>query len=212
MRNHMVRAAVSVIAVAASVCIAGSTALATTTPQTKIQRGGSMVFVKVNQTWPTLDPAINSLATSENAEEDAIYGELFEQQHDGTITPDLATNWAYSNHNQTLTIFLRRGVTFSDGSPFNATAVQWNWQRDLTPANGCVCLPYFRIVTSITTKGNYTGVLHLSTAYAIALQAFTASPMNWIISPTAFQSEGAATFGQHPVGAGPFEVVSNTAS
>jgi peptide/nickel transport system substrate-binding protein len=212
MRNHMVRAAVSVIAVVASVCIAGSTALATTTPQTKMQRGGSMVFVKVNQTWPTLDPAINSLATSENAEEDAIYGELFEQQHDGTITPDLATNWAYSNHNQTLTIFLRRGVTFTDGSPFNATAVQWNWQRDLMPANGCVCLPYFRIVTSITTKGSYTVVLHLSTAYAIAIQAFTASPMNWIISPTAFQSEGAATFGQHPVGAGPFEVVSNTAS
>src|ERR1700733_251708 len=119
MRNHMVRAAVSVIAVAASVCIAGSTALATTTPQTKIEKGGSLVFVKVNQTWPTLDPAINSLATSENAEEDAIYGELFEQQHNGSITKDLSTGWAYSNHNQTLAIYLRKGVKFTDGSPFN---------------------------------------------------------------------------------------------
>jgi peptide/nickel transport system substrate-binding protein len=40
---------------------------------------------------------------------------------------------------------------------------------------------------------------------------FIDDPMNWTMSPTALQ-KGIAAFDQHPVGAGPFEVVSNAAS
>ena len=61
----------------------------------------------------------------------AIYGQLFELGANGKIVPDLATGYTFSPDGKTLTINLRQGVTFTDGTPFNAQAVYTNWMRDL---------------------------------------------------------------------------------
>ena len=61
----------------------------------------------------------------------AIYGQLFELGTGGAIVPDLATGYSFSPDGKTLTINLRQGVTFTDGTPFNAQAVYTNWMRDL---------------------------------------------------------------------------------
>ncbi|MFT4116094.1 ABC transporter substrate-binding protein [Bradyrhizobium sp.] len=48
------------------------------------------------------------------------------------IMPVLATEWAVSADDKTKWVFkLRSGVTFKDGSPFNADAVVWNVQKVL---------------------------------------------------------------------------------
>src|ERR1700677_3006220 len=64
---------------------------------------------------------------------DAIYGQLFDLGANGAIEPDLATSYSFSPNAETVTIQLRHGVTFSDGTPFNAQAVVWNWDEDLGP-------------------------------------------------------------------------------
>jgi peptide/nickel transport system substrate-binding protein len=51
-----------------------------------------------------------------------------------TITPDLATSWTTSTDGLTWTFNLRQGVTFPDGTPFNATTVQYSMQRQFTIA------------------------------------------------------------------------------
>jgi len=43
--------------------------------------------------------------------------------------PQLATEWSWSPDNLTLTMKLRRGVTFHDGAPFDAEAVKYNIER-----------------------------------------------------------------------------------
>lgn len=45
---------------------------------------------------------------------------------DGTIKPNLATEWAYNSDNSVLTLKLREGVSFTDGAPFDAEAVKAN--------------------------------------------------------------------------------------
>ncbi len=51
------------------------------------------------------------------------------------IMPVLATEWAVSADDKTKWMFkLRSGVTFKDGSPFNADAVVWNVQKVLDKA------------------------------------------------------------------------------
>jgi peptide/nickel transport system substrate-binding protein len=48
------------------------------------------------------------------------------------LIPALATEWAVDPNDRTKWVFrLRRGVTFHDGSPFNAAAVVWNVQKVL---------------------------------------------------------------------------------
>ena len=43
------------------------------------------------------------------------------------LVPDLATSWAWSADNKTLTFKLRRGVTWHDGKPFSAADVKCTW-------------------------------------------------------------------------------------
>lgn len=52
---------------------------------------------------------------------------------DGTleVEPALATDWTISEDGTEYTFNLREGVTFHDGSPFNAEAVKFNFDRML---------------------------------------------------------------------------------
>src|SRR6266516_4315357 len=45
------------------------------------------------------------------------------------VVPKLATSWKTSKDGLTWTFFLRRGVKFHDGTPFNAAAVCFNFER-----------------------------------------------------------------------------------
>jgi peptide/nickel transport system substrate-binding protein len=141
----------------------------------------------------------------------AIYGQLFERSSGGAVEPDLATGYKYSADGLTLTISIRSGVKFSDGTPFTAAAVAAQFQRSLDPANDCDCLGAFSAVTSETASGNDV-ILKLSRPdYTIPQQIIAQAP-DWVPSPSALATEGATAFGQKPVGAGPFKVVSNAAS
>jgi peptide/nickel transport system substrate-binding protein len=162
----------------------------------------------LNGTWPTLDP-LTGLGLAEQPYEDAIYGDLFEQGKGAEqVIPDLATGYKLTDGGTAFEIFIRHGVTFSDGTAFDAQAVAYNIRRDLTPSYACACLAQFP-VSSVTTSGGYTVVLHLTQVDGHLIQAFFGEAPNWILSPTALTTMGEAKFGQKPVGAGPFEVVSN---
>jgi len=60
---------------------------------------------------------------------------LIYKKADGTFAPWLATAWTISQDGREYTLTLRKGVTFSDGTPFDAAAVKANldWVKD--PAN-----------------------------------------------------------------------------
>ena len=138
----------------------------------------------------------------------AIYGDLFELGTGGKLIPDLATGYSYANGGKTVNLTLRQGVTFSDGTPFNAAAVVYNWKRDL--AGTCTCKPVFFSPPVITQTGTYSLSFTLSYVYAPFINNLQADIFNWIASPAAIQKMGEKAFALTPVGAGPFTVVSDT--
>jgi ABC-type transport system substrate-binding protein len=156
--------------------------------------------------FPGLDPATDTSDAVDHDYMNMIYGELFRQGSKG-IVPGLASSWKLSRDLKTLNIFLRHGVKFTDGTPFNSQAVLFNLQRDLNPANACICLPSFP-VASMSAPNPYEVTLKLTKPFAPIVNAFIASAPNWIVSPTALAKEGEKTFALQPVGAGPFEVQS----
>ena len=210
----------------------GSTASSSsTTSSAPVKAGGSITVLESSGyagAWTTLDPAQNKEGAATQDFMTAIYGQLFELGAGGKIVPDLATGYTYSPDAKTVTITLRQGVKFSDGTPFNAQAVAYNWNRDLGPTaikNGLN--PPWLVATQKAPKGSppgtaepalpgdiqvtgpYTIVVHqIAPNGAFIDQLFDSIP-NWIASPTALQKDG-ASFGQNPVGAGPFVVSSNT--
>jgi peptide/nickel transport system substrate-binding protein len=59
-----------------------------------------------------------------------LFESLVDVDRGGThVVPRLATHWTTSNDGLTWTFFLRRGVKFHDGTPFNAAAVCFNFER-----------------------------------------------------------------------------------
>jgi peptide/nickel transport system substrate-binding protein len=197
-------------AVACALLLVAPTAQARSAPS--IHRGGSVTVLETGVAWPSLDPATNAIAALNANLMNAVYGQLFEQGPKGTFVPDLATGYAYTNKQLTLTISLRHGVTFQDGTPFTAPAVAANFNRVLEPQFACICDSSFSDVSSITASGNYKVVLQLKLPNATILEAILDEGPDWVPSPTALANEPEATFAQHPIGAGPFEVVSNEAS
>jgi peptide/nickel transport system substrate-binding protein len=55
-----------------------------------------------------------------------VFETLLTIMPDGSIAPNLATEWSYNEDSTVLTLKLREGVKFTDGSPFDAEAVKAN--------------------------------------------------------------------------------------
>ena len=88
----------------------------------------TLIFVQAADAG-TLDPAIETSANSLQP----IY-HIYEGLTDfepGSTTPEprLATSWEATDDGLEWTFFLREGVTFHDGTPFNADAVVFNFER-----------------------------------------------------------------------------------
>jgi peptide/nickel transport system substrate-binding protein len=59
----------------------------------------------------------------------AVYDSLLYAKPDGTVVPNLATEWKFSPDNLTITLKLRTDVTFTDGTKFDAAAAAANLNR-----------------------------------------------------------------------------------
>jgi peptide/nickel transport system substrate-binding protein len=213
-RSTLKVAGVSVVlALLAAACSSPATSSSpssSSSPSAKPRAGGTL-SVAFFASWASLDPALAATSTSEQPMLSAIYGGLFNLGPDGSIQPDLATGYTMARDGKTLTLQLRHGVRFQDGTPFNAAAVKFNIQREQNPANACQCGSWLAPIASIATPTPYSVVLHLSQPDYSLIQLFASSYPAFIASPTAVRREG-ASFGLHPVGAGPFKVVSNAPS
>ena len=58
-----------------------------------------------------------------------VYDRLLQQDGDGKVEPMLATEFTPADDLKSMTLKLREGLTFSDGTPFDASAVQFNLDR-----------------------------------------------------------------------------------
>lgn len=184
------------------------------------QRGGSLVAledVAFTGGWPTgLDPATNTTGGANLPQMSAIYGGLFQLRADddgsnARVVPLQAEGYEFVDGGATVRITIRSGITFSDGTPFDAEAVAFNLNRAVT--SPCTCTPRWPLAPNgITTDGPRTVVLHFTRPNASVIASFPASNVNWIASPTALKAKGPDQFKINPVGAGPFTVVSNQLS
>src|SRR5205085_11610607 len=81
-----------------------------------------------------LDPQVSTwsgAATLGNLVYDSL---VYEDPDRDAFVPGLAASWEVSSDATTYTFHLRKDVKFHDGTPFNAKAVQVNFDRILDPA------------------------------------------------------------------------------
>jgi peptide/nickel transport system substrate-binding protein len=177
----------------------------------ELSRAGGKLVYGLTLSPSGIDPHINAsaeLGISLNSVYDTlVYRTLGSKEGAGDqFVPGLAESWEVSDDGLTYTFYLRRDVTFHDGTPFDGEAVRANIERIVNPntqSQKAVFLlgPF----DSVDVIDEYTVAIHLSAPYAPLLDGLAQVYLG-MASPAALAKWG-LDYQFHQMGTGPFKFV-----
>jgi peptide/nickel transport system substrate-binding protein len=201
-------AAMGLVVVLAAGCSTGSSSGSTGGGGSEAKQGGTLTYLALEDV-SSMDPVTmpGTTVTTSGLRAAPIFDSLLnENSTTGAVEPGLLTSWT-STDQATWTLKVRPNVRFSDGTPFDAAAIKFNWDRLADPANHSPALAIMKTISSATVTDPSTLTVTLAnpnSAFPVLIAEWS---LNYIGSPTAIQKEGTG-FGTAPVGAGPFTMTS----
>ncbi len=162
----------------------------------------------------SLDPALSTDVPTGRAV-GYLFDGLTRFTPDAKVVPALATSWDVSPDGIVYTFHLRRGVTFTDGTPFVAKQVALSWQRVLDPkVKGGRGWPLYPIrgakefADGATTSIEGLSVPNDSTVVVTLKEPFAIFPKLLAMPVASIAPDRmSANFGESPVGTGPWKLV-----
>jgi peptide/nickel transport system substrate-binding protein len=127
----------------------------------------------------------------------AVYDTLLKQKEDGTLIPGIATKWTYNAAQTVLTLDLRAGVKFTDGTALDAAAVVANLKANRDSKGPTA--NYLASMKTAVAKGNQVVITLTGTDPAFV--NYLANTAGLLASPKTIGKASAATT---PVGSGPY--------
>ncbi|MBQ0904407.1 ABC transporter substrate-binding protein [Micromonospora sp. U21] len=218
-RRRSLRAAVVAVAVACAVVAcspvsndgdgnqsgdnqsAGQDSFGTPADPAAVKQGGKLL-IALSAEPDALDPTLSRSLYSRYVFQ-AMCQKLYDVNEQAQVVPQLATALpTTSSDGRTVTIPLRQGARFADGTPFDSAAVKATIQRHLTNARSAR-KSELGPIDGVDTPDAQTVVLRLKQPFAPLLGAL-ADRAGMIMSARALQSLG-DDFATAPVCVGPFK-------
>lgn len=167
----------------------------------QVKNGGTLVMA-LSAEPDQLDPALSRSLYSRYVFH-AMCQKLYDVNAKAQVVPQLATDLPKtSSDGLTVTIPVREGVKFADGTPFNAAAVKATIERELT-IKASARKSELGPITTVDAPDAKTVVVHLSTPFAPLTAALT-DRAGMIVSPAQAKKLG-DKFATAPVCVGPFK-------
>lgn len=169
-------------------------------------KSGGTFNIGIGVDLDSLDPAQQTTTTVQNVLD---YGleTLVKFDQDGKIIPGLAETWEASKDGKVLTLHLRKGVTFQDGTAFDAAAAKFNLDRI---SGGKVKVPIGAAFTVVdTVEATDASTLAINLKYPDPNLLYNLGiTTSAIVSPDSVTKDG-NTFANitTPVGTGPYKFV-----
>ncbi|CAH1650186.1 ABC transporter substrate-binding protein [Chelatococcus asaccharovorans] len=169
------------------------------------ERGGTL-GLSVQLTTASLDPLYGNAAGADRTFLNLYAEQLVFQNGKYDFEPGLAESWEFQNDGKSLLFRLRQGVRFQDGTPFNAAAVKFNFERLMNPSIEHRKRASAELFESVDVIDDYTVRVNFKVRSALSLVRI-ASAEGSICSPKAIAELG-EDFGRRPVCTGPFKMTS----
>ncbi len=163
---------------------------------------GTLVY-----SWPSnvgpLNPHLYS--PSQMFAQAMVYEPLVKYGPGGKIIPCLAESWDVSPDGREYVFHLRKGVVFSDGTPFNAAAVKMNNDTVVANAQRHSWLEMVNQIKETVVVDEHTVRMLLKEPYYPLLQDLAlVRPLRYL-SPSGFPADGDTAKGMKaPIGTGPW--------
>lgn len=149
--------------------------------------------------------------TSDNVSysvQSGIFERLFQFDAQMKLQPRLATGYTSNDTATEFTLTLRKGVTFQDGTPFDAGAVKTNLDRLADQTKGLKRNSLYKMIARVTVLAPDQVKVELNQSFGAFINTL-AHPSAVMWSPAILkQYPEEAQLRLHPVGTGPFKYVS----
>ncbi|HEU0165519.1 MAG TPA: ABC transporter substrate-binding protein [Thermomicrobiales bacterium] len=198
-RELLAKATIAAAGIALTSRLTANSTLAQGTPKS----GGTFTYA-LNQTGDTLDPAVTTYAVT-NKININVFDPLIWQASDLSFVPGLAESWEVAPDSTSFTFKLRKDVKFHDGTPLNADAVKFSWDRIMDPATQSkTAIGQMGPFKQAVVVDDYTIRAEFSEPFAPFLDAVSQSYCS-PVSPTAVKKAG-TDFTHSLVGTGPYKL------
>ncbi|WP_158970926.1 ABC transporter substrate-binding protein [Chachezhania sediminis] len=170
-------------------------------PKAALAQAGDTLKIRGNANPSSLDPATGG-AGSDHVYLYNFFDTLVDWEPETLAPrPGLAASWEFTDP-KTLVFKLQDGVTFQDGTPFNAEAVKFNLDRNRTAALSNIKRDVANIA-NVEATDDLTVTLTLS-APDTALPLILSDRAGMMVSPAALGNDPEANMERNPVGTGPW--------
>lgn len=180
---------------------AAGTALGAVRP-VRAASGGTTLTVAIFADPLSFDPHLTGNLQGRAATR-AIHDTLFTVDADGRLAPGLVERWEQPDR-QSYLLYLRQGVRFHDGTPFNAAAVQYNINRIFNKKLGSIRAGELSALDKVEPVDDHT--LHLTLKYPFSAFLFPLTDVAGCIGSPAAMERWDQGYGLHPAGTGPYKL------
>ncbi|CAM3036633.1 ABC transporter substrate-binding protein [Paenibacillus sediminis] len=165
--------------------------------------GKKVINIGLKADPPSMDPNI-STSLYDRQVYASLYDKLFDIDANGKIVPMLVNSYEITPDGKTYTFKLKEGIKFHDGTDFDAEAVKFNFERNMT-APKSKRRGELKTVDSVTVVDKNTVKIQLKEPFAPFLSILT-DRSGIMVSPAAVKKYG-DDYLNHPSGTGPFSFV-----
>lgn len=178
---------VSILALATGIAAFADTAFAKTD-----------ISIGLQQEPTSLDPTADATASIDGMLAHNVYESLTTVAEDGSVRPDLAESWTISQDGLVYRFDLHEGVTFHDGTAFDANDVKFAFDRAMAQDSTNPSKGIFKPIASVTVIDPQTVEIRLSKPDAFFLFNIAQGDASIVAS------ESVETNATKPIGTGPF--------
>jgi peptide/nickel transport system substrate-binding protein len=178
----------------------------TTTVDAGVPKAGGTITIGVQAESECIDVPNCNIHIDARAQTHMAYGQLMSATAEGDFVPYMLESATPNDDATVWTLKLREGLTFQDGTPFDAEALVYNFDRAALFSLNTASFDYYE---STTVVDDLTVDVQLNKPYSVFPQAL-ADGFGGVGSPAAMEAQGdqyASSQENPPVGAGPYRLV-----